>query len=680
MSTDSAGRQDLLSMLKESRKTLNEGTRIEKKRRWASQAGALPEVIAACNAATKTGLAIGSESLDQSSQAIAEARQALQGKTTGQRQSTANPEELQLVEEFEKQIDELEAQHAQVNRVIAEQAAQEATYNLTLFGRTMSGKSTLMEILTNGKGHTIGNGSQRTTKNVRTYHWQGLKITDVPGIAAFDGEIDEDKAYEAVQQADLVIFLITDDSVQDSEARHLARVRRTGRPVLGICNVKQNLKNRLAIRKFLRDHEQVFDEGNLYDLSAQFDAMTDQYTPGQELPLISTHLRARFLANAPGLQDLAPALTETSRFWEIEDHITNEVVTKGAFLRTKSLIDTATYTTIKTASTLAEYADAQTRAHQRLSDRARELKNWQVAYRKNANERLNNLINDAIGKLRRQIPSFAEEHVEDPELQEKWNALFRRSDPYRQLNATLKEVAEECSREQQAIFQDIDTEIKIFSAKFNAKEIDYEGIGDTGKLFRWGGMAICAALNAASAAALFIPLPGPNILIAIGLSIAGLIIGKVGRLFGNREKRRREAATKLRQQLSSNLDEAERNLRQVFRQWFKNEIEDKALKDTTTTITRLTSDTKRIAEVTRNLADQQQKVLLELNLRFTAEALRHIGRHDQFANIAMVARTPGQSITIAINKNDELDEDAVRELAELLGERVEITSASVNSN
>ena len=41
-------------------------------------------------------------------------------------------------------------------------------FSVTLFGMTMAGKSTLMEILTEGDGSSIGKGSQRTTRDVRT--------------------------------------------------------------------------------------------------------------------------------------------------------------------------------------------------------------------------------------------------------------------------------------------------------------------------------------------------------------------------------------------------------------------------------------------------------------------------------------------------------------------------------
>ena len=127
---------------------------------------------------------------------------------------------------------------------IEDKRQRQATFNITLYGRTMSGKSTLMEILTKGDGKSIGNGAQRATRDVRTYKWQGLAVTDVPGIAAFGGDEDEKTALEAARQSDLVLFLITDDAPQPAEAEHLARLRRMGLPLLGICNVKENLSKR----------------------------------------------------------------------------------------------------------------------------------------------------------------------------------------------------------------------------------------------------------------------------------------------------------------------------------------------------------------------------------------------------------------------------------------------------
>ena len=79
---------------------------------------------------------------------------------------------------------------------------------IALVGKNGAGKSTLMEILTEGDGSSIGKGAQRTTRDIRKYTWNGLEITDVPGIGAFEGEDDEQLAFESAKTADLILFLI----------------------------------------------------------------------------------------------------------------------------------------------------------------------------------------------------------------------------------------------------------------------------------------------------------------------------------------------------------------------------------------------------------------------------------------------------------------------------------------
>jgi len=58
-------------------------------------------------------------------------------------------------------------------------------FTIALFGRTKAGKSTIREALTRGDGGTIGKGAQRTTRDVREYRWQGLRLLDTPGIEAY---------------------------------------------------------------------------------------------------------------------------------------------------------------------------------------------------------------------------------------------------------------------------------------------------------------------------------------------------------------------------------------------------------------------------------------------------------------------------------------------------------------
>ena len=66
-------------------------------------------------------------------------------------------------------------QLAAMSDSLAAKKARLEKFTVTLFGRTMSGKSTIREALTHGDGGTIGKGNQRTTRDIREYEWNHLE-------------------------------------------------------------------------------------------------------------------------------------------------------------------------------------------------------------------------------------------------------------------------------------------------------------------------------------------------------------------------------------------------------------------------------------------------------------------------------------------------------------------------
>lgn len=205
----------------------------------------LEHALSDCRGAALDGYRIASTHLDGLKADIdavsADLKQNLSRE--GKRQATTSEVSVQLRKQLQQAASELDRLPGESRAALKEKHANLRKFSIALFGRTMAGKSTLMEILTNGSGSSIGKGAQRTTRDVRSYEWNGLTITDVPGIAAFEGREDEELAFKAAAQADLVLFLITDDAPQDEEARCLARVRALGKPILGVLNVKEALHN-----------------------------------------------------------------------------------------------------------------------------------------------------------------------------------------------------------------------------------------------------------------------------------------------------------------------------------------------------------------------------------------------------------------------------------------------------
>ena len=66
---------------------------------------------------------------------------------------------------------EYEALEEKRNYSLKNQKKRLGFFNVMLFGKTMSGKSTIREAITHGDGSTIGKGAQRTTRDVKEYEW-----------------------------------------------------------------------------------------------------------------------------------------------------------------------------------------------------------------------------------------------------------------------------------------------------------------------------------------------------------------------------------------------------------------------------------------------------------------------------------------------------------------------------
>ena len=164
-------------------------------------------------------------------------------------------------------------------------------FSITLFGRTTAGKSTLMEFLTKGNGSSIGKGNQRTTLDVRTYVWNGMEVTDVPGICAFGGKDDEQMAFNAAKSADLILFLLTDDGPQADEAEWFSKLVVLGKPIIGIINVRQSIEEDADTEDIIWDIEDRFDMNRLETLKSQFFSFSELY--GQfwkDIPFVYVHL------------------------------------------------------------------------------------------------------------------------------------------------------------------------------------------------------------------------------------------------------------------------------------------------------------------------------------------------------------------------------------------------------
>ena len=173
---------EMLVILAEAQAILDQATQFEVTKRERNRSGRLQAALEDCSAAAREAHQAASRRLEQSRQTIGEVRALLLKALPAQ---VSSPEADETRQGLEEQIANMEEEHERLRREVERKAKKLDTFNLTLFGRTMTGKSTLMEILTEGDGHTISKGAQRTSRDTR----QIVRIRYEPnGEYGFNGE------------------------------------------------------------------------------------------------------------------------------------------------------------------------------------------------------------------------------------------------------------------------------------------------------------------------------------------------------------------------------------------------------------------------------------------------------------------------------------------------------------
>ena len=625
----------------------------------------LARALKQCRAAARRGYDIAKENLRESAKAIGGVSKSLSQCLKTLEDGTVRTPGIvdQLKAQLTGVVNELEQLQRTSDLALEERRKHLDSFSITLFGRTMAGKSTLMEILTHGEGRSIGTGAQRTTRDVRAYTWNGLEVTDVPGVAAFEGAEDEELAFKAASQADLVLFLITDDAPQPVEAECLARVRRLGKPVTGICNVKVAVDDEDDLLLFLRNPDRPFNRTRLDQLLNQFHAFADQHVPGKRVPFVATHLRARFLAQQPLHAKIHDRLLAASRFDGIESRIVREVVGRGTFLRVKSFVDGAVAPMMDLTDLLLEFSAQNSSSGRVMIDKRRQFREWSQEFRTHGQERINTLVSKVMDNLRDEVPSFAEDHYEDRSAGESWKRLVESTGVNRKVEKLQKDLLDECKKALSEVARELKSELSLVASLSGDRHIKMDSIFNVKRAWNWGTNILAGGLGIAA----LILGSGP-------LGWAAAAVGAVGWLiswlFDDREEKARRAREKLTNRLLKNIDKMERDLRKSLGDWFHQELLGKQVYILLDDLGAVTSGLFELADAQRTLAwtlNDRQKAL---GRTLVEEALTQLKAEEFKDAIVDVARVPGLATMFVIEPDTTFPGQLRDGLERLLGEQI----------
>ncbi|KKJ00128.1 GTPase [Prochlorothrix hollandica] len=502
---------------------------------------------------TESALQSSRKALERLEQDLGSILEKLRRSNQGKAKNGSAQEVAEQLEQSRKALtDEILRQLESLNASLKAKQRALNHFSIAFMGKTKAGKSTLHAIVTGEGWEAIGVGKQRTTRLNRVYEWKNIRIIDTPGIGAPGGKSDEEIARSVIDESDVICYVVTNDSIQETEFRFVNVLKAKAKPLIVLLNVKYNLRDSRRLEHFLKNQAKFIDNRRNGVLKGHLDRIAD-YAASQGVEnyfsVIPAMLLAAQLSREPEHKAVADKLYAVSQVQDFLNSIRESLIYYGPIRRSQTLLGS----TVGSIEAPKAWVNSQQQEYRRVililegkrskfKDRIANAKEDGLRYFRT---KVKKLFTDS--KLR--TSEFAEAHWQDKEdvLNRAWQAEPNSI----KLNASIQQEYEEVSRrfkkEIESIINEIGGEMdlifKLGGSSFKLNEQDSST--------RWKNILTVAGAG--------IMLAGIGFALPVVVAIGG-VIGVAAQFFKSKNTKRREAAAKIKEALTSQLERYEQQV------------------------------------------------------------------------------------------------------------------------
>ena len=614
--------------------------------------------LSACRESAERGYKFADESFQNLKSALEEAKTKLREADSQQNQLWRLENDSHFQNQF-REMRKLERQTvSRVGDNLSALKKKLADFTIVLYGRTMAGKSTLMEILRHGNGESIGKGAQRTTLDVRAYEWNGLKIFDVPGTCSFGGAVDDKTALEAAKSADLALFLLTDDAPQPYEAERLAELKALGKPVLGIVNVKQALSpDRQAAKRKLdvkQIQKRINDPTRLEEIVRQFKEFAKKgnnknFKGGynfDDVPFVYSHLQSAFFSQ----RENDSSLYELSNFKAVENFILDKISSDGQFIRTKTFIDAVALPVQNSIAALYGQSAETIKAWEMYLDKVTQLNDWYENFFESVKSRLSNFMDGLTSDINGKLDYVVNNYYDSNKAGEEWKNSLDDLDITRRCQNFIQRIGAEATEKMRELSDELTQDLSYAGVSVDAN-ISMSEINDV-----QGGLMLAAPLL------MFTP---------VGW-VGAAFLGLGAWLFGDsKEEKIRKAKNELREKLEESRDDLLGKTWDSLTDVINNEILGKQIRGFKDTLFDMMNMLEKLAYTQNHVADTINSQYFDLNGQLLWDAIQYSGDDPRKLEKLELARVVGNKFLVFSTTASKISDSTRRKISSLIGENVE---------
>lgn len=430
-------------------------------------------------------------------------------------------------------------------------------FTIAFMGRTKAGKSTLHKVITQQENDDIGVGKLRTTRYNRSWYWNKLRIVDTPGIGAPGGEADTEIAKSIIDEADVVCYVVTSDSIQETEFDFFSTIKERNKPLYIILNVKSNLNQAIRLKRFIANPDDWRLGDGPQSIKGHIERIHDKLDGKYNMDavrIIPIHLLAAQIALS-GEQD-SKILFEASNISEFTNSVKKEVQLSGSLKKSLSVIDGTSYQINTIWHKI--YTDLKSLKEGNEVLKKKQAKNHMFFKKELAQveQYLMDIFKNTKKEFQNRASTFASEHYYDEEAGKAWSNDAVVKSINKRLEQQIQERYNDLNEKIKSELEEMIMDMRISLATNNiGSNVSGESVTNT----RLAANVFVSVISAT----LFVWNPlGWSVAV---LAVVGIIGSFLSSLFTSKSEKIRKATDKLRKQLSDSIDSGiDKNLKQVL--------------------------------------------------------------------------------------------------------------------
>lgn len=509
-------------------------------------------------------------------------------------------------------------------------------FTIAFMGRTKAGKSTLHKIITQQDDDDIGVGKLRTTRFNRSWYWRKLRILDTPGIGAPGGASDTEIAKAIIDEADVICYIVTNDSIQETEFDFLEEIKDRNKPLYIVLNVKSNLTQSIRLKRFLKEPNAWKDDTGEQSIQGHLDRIYDQLAGKYNMDaveIIPIHLLAAQLGfSEETAKKDATILREGSNIFTFTRSVQATVHKTGGLKKSLSVVDGTAYQIHQIGLALDHDLSQLKESRDLLVNTFSRFQVFMVEEKVKLFRDVKLIFSSFKAELENRASAFANENYDKKNANELWNSDPTVKSIFIRLDSRLQQRLEDYNDKVKSQIEEIADDLQVITSFKVVSTVSGHKIVNTQSLVNALGNALGWLLYA-------IPYIGGWV--KLGISIA---LSFLSNLFSSKEKKIRKATEKMRSQLVAEIDKGMKKSQQDFL-----ENVDTAVGNTTSYISELFSAyidgvKKVITEIDR-LYEQTTQDESAINSLVSLRILEHVGKAkakgvDKLDNQALAAKYP----------------------------------------